>query len=55
MEMEKVAFMLLFVVGPADRPDHEQQHCYHHAPTIKPEAATAIVEFLMTGVRTPEI
>jgi len=24
------------------RPDHDQQHCYHHAPTVKPEAATAV-------------
>ena len=24
-------------------PDHDQQHCYHHAPTVKPEAATADV------------
>jgi hypothetical protein len=24
------------------------------APTVKPEAATAIVELLMMGVRTPE-
>jgi len=23
------------------RPD--QQHCYHHAPTVNPEAATAVV------------
>jgi hypothetical protein len=23
-------------------------------PTVKPEAATAVVEFLMMGVRTPE-
>jgi hypothetical protein len=29
-------------------------HCYHHAPTVKPEAATAVVELLMKGVRTPE-
>ena len=29
--------------GRADRPDHDQQHCYHHAPTVKPEAATAVV------------
>jgi hypothetical protein len=36
------------------RPDHDQQHCYHRAPTVKPEAATAVVEFLMMGVRTPE-
>jgi len=35
------------------RADHDQQHCYHHAPTVKPEAATAVVEVLMMGVRTP--
>ena len=40
--------------GRACRPDHNQQHCYHHAPTVKPEAATAVVELLMMGVRTPE-
>jgi hypothetical protein len=27
----------------ADRSDHDQQHCYHHATTVKPEAATAVV------------
>jgi len=21
-----------------NRPDHDQQRCYHHAPTVKPEA-----------------
>jgi hypothetical protein len=47
-----VIAVLLVVVGTA-RPDHDQQHCYHHAPTVKPEAATA-VELLMMGVRTPE-
>jgi hypothetical protein len=36
------------------RPDHDQQHCYHHAPTVKPEAATAVVQLLMMGVRTPK-
>ena len=36
------------------RADYDQQHCYHHAPTVKPEAATAVVEFLMMGVGTPE-
>jgi len=40
--------------GRASRPDHDQQHCYHRAPTVKPEAATADVELLMMGVRTPE-
>jgi hypothetical protein len=29
--------------GRAGRPDHNQQHCYHQAPTVKPEAATAVV------------
>ena len=35
-------------------PDHDQQHCYHHAPKVKPDAATAVVELLMMDVRTPE-
>jgi len=30
------------------------RHCYHHAPKVKPEAATAVVELLMMDVRTPE-
>jgi hypothetical protein len=29
--------------GRAGRPDHDQQHCYHQAPTVKPETATAVV------------
>jgi hypothetical protein len=45
-----VIAVLLVVVGP----DHDQQHCYHHTPTVKPEAATAVVELLMMGVRMPE-
>jgi hypothetical protein len=49
-----VVAVLLFVVGPTGRPDHDQQHCYHHAPTVKPEAATEVVELLIMGVRTPE-
>jgi len=40
--------------GLAGRPDYDQQHCYHHAPMVKPEAATAAVGLLMMGVRTPE-
>jgi len=44
----------LFVVGPAGRPDHDQQHCCHHPPKAKPEAATADVELLMMDVRAPE-
>ena len=30
------------------------EHCCHHAPKVKPEAATAVVELLMMSVRTPE-
>jgi len=37
----------------AGQPDHNQQHCYHYTPTIKPEASTAL-ELLMMGVRTPK-
>ena len=29
--------------GRAGRPDHDQQHCYHQAPKIKPDVATAVV------------
>ena len=38
----------------AGRPNHDQQHSHHHAPKVKPEATTAVVELLMMGVRTPE-
>jgi len=40
--------------GRGGQPDHDQQHCYHHTPKVKPEAATAVVELLMMGVRKPE-
>jgi hypothetical protein len=49
-----VVAVLLVVVGPVNRLDHEQQHCYHHFPTVKSEAATAAVELLMMGVRKSE-
>jgi len=42
--------VLMVMVGS----DHDHQHCYHHAPKVKPEAATAVVELLMMGVRMPE-
>jgi hypothetical protein len=35
----------------AGRPDHDQQLCYCHAPTVNPEAVTAVVELLMMGMR----
>jgi hypothetical protein len=49
-----VVAVLLAVFGPVGRPYHDQQNCYHHAPTAKPEAATVVVELLMMSVRTPE-
>jgi len=29
------------LAGCDNRLDHNQQHCYHQAPTVKPEAANA--------------
>jgi len=40
--------------GRDDMPDHDQQHCYYHAPKVKPEAATAVVQLLMMGMRKTE-
>ena len=40
--------------GLAGQSDHDQQHCYLQASTVKPEAATAVVELLMMGMRMPE-
>jgi hypothetical protein len=45
---------MVVAVLPAGRPDHDQQHSYHHAPKVKPEAATKVVELLMMGGRTLE-
>jgi hypothetical protein len=45
-----VVAVLLVVVGA----DYDPQHFYHHVPAVKPEAATAVVELLMMGVRTSE-
>ena len=44
----------MFRRGRAGRFDQDQQHCCHHAPKVKPEFATAVVELLMMDVRTPE-
>jgi len=45
-----VIAVLLVVIGP----EHDQHHCYHHVPTVKPEAVTAVIELLMMGGKTPE-
>ena len=41
----------VFVVGPA-RP--RTQHDCHHDTKVKPETATAVIELLMMGGKTPE-
>jgi hypothetical protein len=46
--------VLLFVVGPAGRPDHEQQDDCHHDTKVKPKAATAVIDLLMMGGKMPE-
>jgi len=38
-----VVAALLFVVWPVNRPDHDQQRCYHQAPPVKPEAVNTVV------------
>jgi len=52
--MERGGSSVVVGRGRAGRPDHDQQHCYHHAPAVKTEAATAVVELLMMAVRKPE-
>jgi hypothetical protein len=45
----------VFVVGPTGRPARPRtQHDYHHDTKVKPEAATAVIELLMMGGKTPE-
>jgi hypothetical protein len=46
----------VFVFGPAGQPARSRtQHDYHHETKVKPEAATAVIELLMMGGKTPEI
>jgi len=44
----------LVVVGPAGRPDHDQQHCYHQAPTVNQMLLLQLLQLLMMGMRIPE-
>jgi len=45
----------VFVFGPAGRPARPRtHHGYHHDTKVKPEAATAVIEHLMMGGKTPE-
>ena len=40
--------------GRADRPDHDQQHCYHQAPTVNQRLLLQLFQLLMMGMRMPE-
>jgi hypothetical protein len=42
---------VVFVVGPLRPRTH---HDCHHDTKVKPEAATAVIELLMMGGKTPE-
>jgi hypothetical protein len=42
----------VFVVGAAGQITNT--HDYHHDMKVKPEAATAVIELLMMGGKTPE-
>jgi hypothetical protein len=35
-------------------PRPRTQHYYHHETKVKPKAATAVIELLMMGGKTPE-
>jgi hypothetical protein len=37
--------------GQTGRPDHYQQHCYHHVPTVNQRR---LLQLLMMGMRMPE-
>jgi len=41
--------------GLAGRPDHDQQRCYRHSPTVKPEAASAVVCSWWWAGRRPKL
>ena len=41
--------------GRAGRPDHDQQHCYHQAPTVNQTLLLQLLWLLMMGMRMTEI
>jgi len=40
--------------GWAGRPDHDQQHCYHHVPAVNQRLLLQLLQLLMMGIRLPE-
>jgi hypothetical protein len=49
-----VIAVLLVVVGLTGQLDHDQQHCYHHAPTVNQRLLLRLLWLLMMGMRMPE-
>jgi hypothetical protein len=45
---------LLVVVWQVNLHDHDQKRCYHHAPTVKPEAPSVVVCSWWWAVRHPK-
>ena len=45
-------FYFIIIMFRTTRP--QTQHGYHHDTKVKPEAATAVIELLMMGEKTPE-
>jgi hypothetical protein len=43
----------IFMPIMADRADHDQQHCYHHAPTVNQKLLLQLLWLLMMGMRMP--
>jgi len=40
--------------GRAGRPNHDQQHCYHHVQTVNQRLLLQLLQLLMMGMRMPE-
>ena len=40
--------------GRAGRPDHDQQHCYHQAPTVNQRLLLQLLQLLMMGMALTE-
>jgi hypothetical protein len=48
-----VVIVLLVVVGPTGRCNHDQQHCYYQEPTVNQRLLLQLY-ILMMGMRMPE-
>jgi len=50
----EAAEALLVIVSQDNLPDHDQQRCNHHAPTVEPEAPSAVVRSWWWAERRPK-